>query len=280
MAAGATAPSAAITPSTTPAVQGFEIVVASFRTEARAAAVAADVSSLGLPVRVRVSDGWQQVLCGPFGSRAEAEAARQRLDSASLTGAQIVRKERADRRISMNARLGLLAAAAFSALWFPHALDAQNDNSPALTGQVTSAEEGPMEGVLVSARRAGSTITTTVVSDRQGRYQFPRARLEPGEYTLRIRADRLRARSARDGDGSRAASATADLKLGKTRDLAAQLTTRSGWRACPAPTIKRRSCAAARTVTRWSSSHGRATRRASSCRSSSAWPAIRRSRSR
>ena len=45
-----------------------------------------------------------------------------------------------------------------------------------------------MEGVLVSARSAGSTVTTTVVSDRQGRYEFPRARLEPGDYTLRIRA--------------------------------------------------------------------------------------------
>ena len=35
-----------------------------------------------------------------------------------------------------------------------------------LTGQVTSAQQGPMEGVLVSAKREGSTITTTVVTDR------------------------------------------------------------------------------------------------------------------
>ena len=33
-----------------------------------------------------------------------------------------------------------------------------------LSGQITSAEEGPMEGVLVSARRAGSTITITVAT--------------------------------------------------------------------------------------------------------------------
>ena len=37
--------------------------------------------------------------------------------------------------------------------------------SAALTGVVKSQDEGVMEGVLVSAKRAGSTITTTVVSD-------------------------------------------------------------------------------------------------------------------
>src|SRR6266852_5331434 len=58
----------------------------------------------------------------------------------------------------------------------------------ALTGLVTSAEEGPMEGVLVSAKKTGSPITITVVTDRDGRYRFPRARLEPGQYALRIRA--------------------------------------------------------------------------------------------
>ena len=45
-----------------------------------------------------------------------------------------------------------------------------------------------MEGVLVSAKRAGSTMTVTVVSDAQGRYGFPRNRLEPGAYSIRIRA--------------------------------------------------------------------------------------------
>src|SRR5690348_17328362 len=58
----------------------------------------------------------------------------------------------------------------------------------ALTGHVSSAEEGAMEGVLVSAKRSASTITVTVVSDREGRYQFPASRLAPGEYALRIRA--------------------------------------------------------------------------------------------
>ena len=47
--------------------------------------------------------------------------------------------------------------------------------APALSGQVSSAEEGAMEGVLVSAKKAGATITITVVSDKDGRYSFPAA---------------------------------------------------------------------------------------------------------
>src|SRR5882762_2917652 len=48
----------------------------------------------------------------------------------------------------------------------------------ALAGKVSSAEEGAMEGVLVSAKRASSTITITVVSDAKGQYSFPAAKLE------------------------------------------------------------------------------------------------------
>jgi streptogramin lyase len=100
---------------------------------------------------------------------------------------------------------------------FPAAASAQT----ALSGQVTSAEEGPMEGVLVSAKRAGSTVTVTVATDAQGRYAFPGAKLAPGEYTLRIRA------AGYDLDGAATATvgtqATADLKLRRTEDLAAQL---------------------------------------------------------
>src|SRR6266436_855927 len=93
----------------------------------------------------------------------------------------------------------------------------------ALAGQVASAEEGAMEGVLVSAKKAGSTITITVVSDAQGRYRFPAGKLEPGSYALRIRA------VGYDLDGPGAVevavqkTTTADLKLRKTADLAAQL---------------------------------------------------------
>src|SRR2546423_13989513 len=56
----------------------------------------------------------------------------------------------------------------------------------ALSGKVTSSEEGAMEGVLVSAKKG--TITVTVVSDESGRYAFPAKRLAPGKYELRVRA--------------------------------------------------------------------------------------------
>ena len=42
---------------------------------------------------------------------------------------------------------------------------ADNQAGSALSGQVASAEEGKMEGVLVSAKRDGTTITTTVITD-------------------------------------------------------------------------------------------------------------------
>src|ERR1700710_983234 len=58
----------------------------------------------------------------------------------------------------------------------------------ALTGLVSSAEEAAMEGVLVSAARAGSNITVTVVTGADGRYAFPANRLGPGRYTIAVRA--------------------------------------------------------------------------------------------
>ena len=58
----------------------------------------------------------------------------------------------------------------------------------ALTGTVASPADGPMEGVLVGARRAGSTISTWVVSNSQGEYSFPRDRMQPGKYAISIRA--------------------------------------------------------------------------------------------
>lgn len=90
----------------------------------------------------------------------------------------------------------------------------------ALTGQVTSAEEGAMEGVLVSAKKG--TITITVVSDAQGRYSFPASKLAPGQYALSIRA------IGYDLDNSKTVNVgpqtvTHNLALKKTEDLAAQM---------------------------------------------------------
>ena len=126
----------------------------------------------------------------------------------------------------MKTRLGLLALLVSLAAGFhhPRPVTAEvGDNAVALAGKVTSADEGAMEGVLVSARRAGATVTTTVVSDREGRYEFPRARLEPGDYTLRIRAVGYQLEPVPVAI-AKERPATADLKLSKASDVAAQLT--------------------------------------------------------
>src|SRR5216683_3208682 len=67
-------------------------------------------------------------------------------------------------------------------------MEAQSAWTTALTGRVGSQGEGAMEGVLVSAKRTGSKITVTVVSNEQGQYSFPRGRLEAGPSSVRIRA--------------------------------------------------------------------------------------------
>lgn len=102
-------------------------------------------------------------------------------------------------------------------------LTAVQSPSAALTGLVSSQEEAAMEGVLVSAKRAGATITTTVVSDAQGRYSFPRNRLEPGAYTIRIRAIGYELDGAGTVTVTARQAAQLDVKLRKTQDLASQL---------------------------------------------------------
>src|SRR2546423_8389113 len=64
----------------------------------------------------------------------------------------------------------------------------QMKSDAALSGTVSSAAEAKMEGVLVSAKREGSRITVTVVSDREGHFEFPASRMPAGHYGLRIRA--------------------------------------------------------------------------------------------
>ncbi len=85
-------------------------------------------------------------------------------------------------RYPLLAAIGAAVATAF--------LSAASAQAPAtvLTGLVRSPEEAAMEGVLVSATRAGSNITVTVVTGADGRYSFPASRLGPGRYTLGVRA--------------------------------------------------------------------------------------------
>src|SRR5215470_8808772 len=91
-----------------------------------------------------------------------------------------------------------------------------------LSGTVSSTEEGQMEGVLVSAKKEGSTVTTTVVTNDKGEFSFPVGRLEPGKYTITTRAVGFTLAGPKSVDVT-AAGATAELKLGKARNLAPQL---------------------------------------------------------
>jgi len=92
-----------------------------------------------------------------------------------------------------------------------------------LAGKVTVGQEA-LEGVLVSARKSDSSITVTVVSGKDGSYSFPAGRLEPGQYSLRIRAigydldgpDRVMVASDK--------ATMAGLALRPAKDIASQLT--------------------------------------------------------
>jgi streptogramin lyase len=109
-----------------------------------------------------------------------------------------------------------MAAACLAVMFLqtaPGCSPAPTGTPEALIGQVTSAEEGPMEGVLVSAKKTGSTITVTVVSDAQGQYRFPQAKLEPGQYALSTRAVEYELQGPVTVDVIPEETATADLTL-------------------------------------------------------------------
>ena len=102
-------------------------------------------------------------------------------------------------------------------------LAAQNQAPAALTGQVTSEAEGAMEGVVVSAKKADSIVTVSVVTDAQGRCSFPASRLAAGKYTLNIRAIGHELAAPTGAEVADEQTSTIDLKLRRTKDLASQL---------------------------------------------------------
>ena len=80
-----------------------------------------------------------------------------------------------------------------------------------------------MEGVLVNAKKEGSTITITVVTDEKGNYSFPADRLSPGKYTISTRAAGYTLVGPRAAEVTAGTTAKADIKLGKARNIASQL---------------------------------------------------------
>lgn len=117
------------------------------------------------------------------------------------------------------------AAIAVGAAQFPLSNLRADDRAPAaLAGQVSSDAEGPMEGVVVTARKNESIVSVSVTSDARGHYAFPENRLEPGEYKLSIRAVGYEISAPTTAEIAAEKTATADIKLKKTRNLASQLT--------------------------------------------------------
>jgi virginiamycin B lyase len=117
-----------------------------------------------------------------------------------------------------------IAIAAVTLFFAPvNIIGAASAPAVALTGKISSQAEGAMEGVLVSAKRAGSTITTTVVSDAKGQYSFPSAKLEPGRYALAVRAVGYELENSQPAEVTAQKTTECDLKLKKAQDLASQL---------------------------------------------------------
>ena len=81
-----------------------------------------------------------------------------------------------------------------------------------------------MEGVVVSAKKDGSTISISVVTNAEGRFAFPASRLEPGGYTLKARAAGYELNGAKAADVASGQEAKVEITLKKVKNLSAHLT--------------------------------------------------------
>jgi streptogramin lyase len=121
----------------------------------------------------------------------------------------------------MHTRFLSAVAAASLAFVLGHA-PALAQSKAALTGKVTSAEEGAMEGVVVSAKKG--IVTVSVLSNAKGEFSFPASKLGAGDYALTIRAvgyDLDGPKNIKLEDGK---PASIDVKLAKSANVANQLT--------------------------------------------------------
>ncbi len=125
--------------------------------------------------------------------------------------------------MSKIALLGITLVAIISFVFAPRLTRAANSSGVALSGQVSSDKEGAMGGVVVGAKKDGSTITIDVVSDDTGHFAFPSSKLGPGQYSLKVRAVGYEMEDSKTAEVAPGATATADIKLRPARNLAAQL---------------------------------------------------------
>ena len=124
-------------------------------------------------------------------------------------------------KMAILAAIAMVALGAF--LLAPRLARAANSSGVALSGQVSSEKEAAMEGVVVGAKKDGSTITVDVVTDASGRFSFPSSKLGPGQYSLKIRAVGYEMDGPKSVEVAAGTTATADIKLRAAKNLAAQL---------------------------------------------------------
>jgi streptogramin lyase len=127
--------------------------------------------------------------------------------------------------------LFLLAGISMAAMLAGTGAQAQ---STALTGTVSSTEEGNMEGVLVTAKKEGSTIAITVVTNDSGQYSFPADRLSPGKYKITMRAAGY-TMPAQEATVAAGQAGKTDLKLSKAKSVVNTLTNAEWLMSAPGP---------------------------------------------
>jgi virginiamycin B lyase len=120
----------------------------------------------------------------------------------------------------------MLSAAALAAMLIQAApaTAGAGGQTAALAGEVTSDAEGAMEGVVVTAHKEGSIVSVSVTTDARGRYAFPENRLEPGHYSLAIRAVGYDLPAPAATDIAAEDPVVVNLKLAPTKDLPGELT--------------------------------------------------------
>jgi len=125
----------------------------------------------------------------------------------------------------MRSKLTLCVTASATALiFYATTQTVWAQDQAALTGTVSSDAEGSMEGVVVTANKPSSIVQVSVTTDAQGRYTFPENRLDPGQYTLSIRAVGYEINTPTTAIVEFEKTTTTDIKLKKTKNLAGQLT--------------------------------------------------------
>jgi virginiamycin B lyase len=144
--------------------------------------------------------------------------------SAVLLGIELQGKKIFIRESTMRSKLMLNSILVALVVLFTAAEPVWAQDLAVLTGIVSSDAEGNMEGVVVTAGKPGSIVQVSVTTDAQGRYTFPENRLEAGEYTLSIRAVGYDIGAPTKAVVDPETTATVNIKLNKTRNLAGQLT--------------------------------------------------------